>query len=341
MLLVTGRKRDVQGRSMREDSSRNGERIDMAENKLDNTKLEEAVSEFVKDRQKEKYASLMELLERAVVLVPTLAPQGLDQEAQRQVQQGGQVKLPKDAKIMPCLLRKEDGGQVFPIFTSMPQIPKDKKSPAVLAMPFFSCVAMVMGNQEKVESIVLNPFTHNVVLPKGILEVAQKRMQAMQQTKTVKMTEKQFEELVHNRVAMHLLPKYLFAHKEEGFQSLQKEEGELMMQFYREMYPEGKKDAVTVSPDDFSMMTLNLTDNLQMIRVDLPVEKAKKKGMCYRVYAVWLRDTEEVRYYTFERTEEGNQIGQIMPDGRHELVEQAPDNGAEIEAVMHLAGAAV
>lgn len=81
MLLVTGRKRDVQGRSMREDSSRNGERIDMAENKLDNTKLEEAVAEFVKDRQKEKYASLMELLERAVVLVPTLAPQGLDQEA--------------------------------------------------------------------------------------------------------------------------------------------------------------------------------------------------------------------------------------------------------------------
>ena len=144
----------------------------MAENRLDNTKLEAAVAEFVKDRQRDKYADLMELLERSVVLVPTLAPQGLDQEMQKQVQQGGQVKLPKDAKIMPCLLRKEDGGQVFPIFTSMPQIPKDKKSPAVLAIPFFSCVAMVMGNKEKVESIVLNAFTDNVVLPKGSLEGA-------------------------------------------------------------------------------------------------------------------------------------------------------------------------
>ena len=30
----------------------------MAENKLDNTKLETAVAEFVKDRQREKYGSL-------------------------------------------------------------------------------------------------------------------------------------------------------------------------------------------------------------------------------------------------------------------------------------------
>ena len=55
----------------------------MAENRLDNTKLETAVAEFVKDRQREKYAVVMELLEKSVVLVPTLAPQGLDQEAQK------------------------------------------------------------------------------------------------------------------------------------------------------------------------------------------------------------------------------------------------------------------
>ena len=309
----------------------------MAENKLDNTNLETAAAEFAKDRQKEKYAGLMELLEKAVVLVPTLAPQGLGEEAQKAMRQGGQVQLPKDARIMPCLLRKEDGGQVLPIFTSIAQIPKDKKSPAVVAMPFFSCVAMVMGNQEKVESIVLNPFTHNVVLPKAILEVADKRRNAMQQTKTIKMTEKQFQELVHNRVTLYLLPKYLFEHKEEGLQSLQKEEGDFMIRFYKEVYPEGKKDAVAVMPDDFSVMTLNLTDNMQMTRVDMPSGNVKK-GMCYRVYAVLLRDTQEVLYYTFEKTEEGNYIGRIMPDGKHELVEPAPDNGAEIEAVMNLAG---
>ena len=198
----------------------------MAENRLDNTKLEAAIEEFVKDRQKDKYANIMELLEKSMVLVPTLAPQGLDREAQKMMQEGRQVQVPKDAKIMPCLLRRDDGGQVFPIYTSLPQIPKDKKSPAVLAMPFFSCVAMVMGNRDKIEAMVINPFTHNVVMPKEILEIAEKRRNAVQQTKTVKMTEKQFQDLVHNRVAMYLLPKYLFAQKEEGLKSLQKEEGE-------------------------------------------------------------------------------------------------------------------
>ena len=38
-----------------------------------------------------------------------------------------------------------------------------------------------------------------------------------------------------------------------------------------------------------------------------------------------------------EKTEQGNQIGRITADGKHELVEEAPDNGAEIEAVMGLA----
>ena len=309
----------------------------MAENRLDNAKLEAIVAEFVKDRQKDKYANIMELLEKAAVLVPTLAPQGLDKEAQKMIQEGRQVQLPKDARIMPCLLRKDNGGQVLPIFTSIGQIPRDKKSPAVVAMPFFSCVAMVMSNQEKVEAIVLNPFTHNVVLPKAILEVADKRRNAMQQTKTIRMTEQQFQDLVHNRVALYLLPKYLFEQKEEGLKNLQKEEGELIVQFYREVYPEGKKESVAVMPDDFSVMTLNLTDNMQMTRVDMPSEKVKK-GMCYRVYAVWLRDTQEMRYYTFEKTEQGNHIGRIMQDGKHELIEPAPDNGAEIEAVMNLAG---
>lgn len=309
----------------------------MAENKLDNSKLEKAAEEFAKDRQKEKYAGIMELLERSVVLVPTLTPQGMDSSAQKMMQEGKQVPVPKDAKIMPCLLRRENGGQVLPIFTSIRQIPKDKKSPAVLAMPFFSCVAMVMGNQEKVEAIVMNPFSHNVVLPKGILEVAEKRRNALQQTKTIKMTEKQFKEWAHNRVALYLLPKYLFEHREEGLRSLQKEEGDFIIQFYREAYPEGKKDSVAAAPDDFSVMTLNLTDNMQMTRVDMPAETAKK-GMCYRVYAVWLRDKEELRYYTFEKTEDGNYIGRVMPDGKHELIEAAPDNGTEIEAVMNMAG---
>lgn len=307
----------------------------MADQKLDNSRLESALEEFVQDRHKDNYAKVMEILEKSVVLVPAMQPQGLDEETQRMMKEGKSVQLPKEAKILPCLLRKDTGEQALPIFTSAAQIPQDKKSPAVLAMPFHACLSMVMANQGDLETMVLNPFTHNMVLPKKILDVAVKRIAVMKQTKTVKVTEKQFQQLVHNRVAFHLLPKYLFEHKEEGLRQLQHEEGDFLVQFYRESYPEGRKASVAVSPGDFSVMTLNITEDMQITRVDMP-DETNKKGMCYRVYAVWMHKTQEVLYYTMENTEQGNYIGKVTSDGKHELVEPAPNNGAEIEAVMNL-----
>ncbi len=303
--------------------------------KVDNSKLEEALDAFVKDRQKEKYAAVMELLERAIVLVPAMQPQGLDEETQALMKAGKPVQLPKDAKILPCLLKKESGEMALPIFTSAAQIPQDKKSPAVLAMPFWGMLGMVMANKEKVEAVVVNPFSHSMLLTKAILEVAQKRKDAIgkPQTKTIKVSEKQFQILAHNRVAMYLLPKYLFENKEEGLKKLQEERGEFLLHFYDEVYPEGRK--TDYMADDFSILTLNITDTVQLTRVDMP-DEAMKKGMCYRVYAAWKRDVEEMLYYTLEKTEQGNYVGRVFADGKHELVEQAPDNGAEIEAIMSL-----
>ena len=82
-------------------------------------------------------------------------------------------------------------------------------------------------------------------------------------------------------------------------------------------------------------MTLNVTEDMQLTRVDMP-DAMMKKGMCYRAYAVRLINSQEMFYYTLEKTQEGNYIGRVLPDGKHELVEPAPDNGAEIEAVMSL-----
>lgn len=307
----------------------------MADQIMVNAQLESAVAEFAQDRQQDKYAKVMDLLEKSMVFVPVMQLQGVDEQTQKLMQENKYVELPRETKISPCLLRKDTGEQMLPIFTSAGQIPQDRMSPAIVAMPFQVCLSMVMTNQDHVEDIVLNPFTHKVAVPKAVLEVAVKRRDAMQNAKTINVTGKQFWQIVHNRVALYLLPQYLFKHKEEGLARLQSEEGVFLLEFYRETYPEGKKDAVRNSPDDFSVMTLNITDDMQITRVDMP-NQANKKGMCYRVYAVRLREAQEILYYTMERTEQGNYIGQVTSDGKHELVEPAPDNGAEIEAVMNL-----
>lgn len=307
----------------------------MAENKLDNAQLEAAVEEFVQDRQKEKYAAVMEILEKSVILVPALQPQGLDGKAEKLLKEGKPVQLPREARVMPCLLRKETGEQALPIFTSVSQIPQDKRSPALLAIPFFSCLSMVMEGTGEIEAMVLNPFTHNMVLTRAVLDVAVRRRDRLKQPKAIKVTERQFQDIVHNKVVLQLLPAYLFGHKEEGLKQLQQEEGAFLVRFYEGLYPKERKAAVAVSADEFSVMTLNLTEDMQLTRVDMP-DGMLRKGMCYRVYAVWMRQTPEVCYYTLEKTEQGNYIGRVTADGKHEVVEAAPDNGAEIEAIMNL-----
>lgn len=305
----------------------------MAEQKTDNKALEEAIEAFRADKEKDSYVKVMELLEKSIVLVPAIPPKDIDPALMEQLKAGKPVQFPKDTKIVPCLLRKETGEQALPVFTSPEQMPEDKKSPMVMAMPFMGVVAMAAANQDKVEEVVVNPFTGMMILNKSILEIAEKRRKAAGQIKTVQLTQEQFKDLAHNRVSLSLLPRFLFEQKEAGLKRLQQEEGAFLLGLYDEVYPKGKKSGCRA--EDFSLMTLNLTDTIQLTRLDMPGEAAKK-GMCYRVYAVWKRDAQELLYYTMEKTKDGNFIAKVTADGGHEIVEPAPENGAEIEAVMNL-----
>lgn len=298
--------------------------------RLDNKALEEAIEVFRADKARESYVKVMELLEKAVVLVPTMRPEDFPHELAEQIQAGKPMPLPEETKVVPCLLRKDTGEQALPVFTSQEKIPPEKRSPMLISMPFMSCVAMVTANRDKIAEVVINPFTGMMILNQSILEIAEKRRQAVQ---IMEFTPAQFRDFAYNRVSRSLLPAYLFQEKEEGLKRLQQEEGGFFMGFLKKLYPKGKR--VSCRAEDFSLMTLNLTDTLQLTRLDLP-DGTNRKGMCYRVYAVWKRDIEEVLYYTLENTEDGKYIARVTQDGKHDLVEPVPDNGAEIEAIMNL-----
>lgn len=305
----------------------------MAEQKPDNTALEEAIAVFREDKERDSYVKVMEILEKSIVIVPTMPLENIPEEVTEQLREGKVVAFPKETKVLPCLLKKETGEQALPIFTSVAQIPPEKMSPSVVAMPFMSCVAMYMANQDKVAEIVVNPFSELMILTRSILEVADKRRKAATEIKTVQLTREQFQNFAHNRVALYLLPKYLFTNGLQGLEEFQREEGALMMRFYEQVYP--KETGCGFRAEDFSLMILNLTDNIQLTRLDMP-DAVNKKGMCYRVYAAFKRDTEEVSYYALEYTKDGKFIAKVTKDGKHEIVEPAPDNGAEIEAIMNL-----
>ena len=153
-------------------------------------------------------------------------------------------------------------------------------------------------------------------------------------TKTVKVTEAQFHQLAHSRITVELLPVFLHEMQEEGLKQLQKEAGEFLLSLYTSIYP--KEIKAPYSEEDFSVMTLNVTDDIQITRIDMP-EKNIADGLCIRIYAVWKREAEAIEYYTIERTGNGNNIGRVYADRNHTVIEPAPDNGVEIERIMSLA----
>lgn len=299
----------------------------------DNQLLETVMETFAKDRTKENFVKVMEQLEKAVVYLPSLLPENLNEDAKAAMRAGKGISLPRDAKIAPCILKRESGEQVLPVFSSQKQVPKDKQFPALLALPFFTCVDMAMVNRNQVGSIVLNPFTQNVLIPQEILAVAKKRGKGMQ-TKTMKLTEKQFHELAHRRICYELLPVFLFEKKEEGLKQLQQEEGKFLRSLFVSVYP--KEIQPPFQETDFSLMTLNVTDTMQIVRIDMP-ERNMEIGSCFRIYVVWQSNTQTLDYYTIEKADGQNAIGKVHADRRHEIVMAAPDNGAEIETVMNLA----
>ena len=74
---------------------------------IDNSKLEEAVQSFMQSKTNENFVKVMEQLEKAVVYLPAMMPDNLDKETIEALKAGNGAKVPKDTKIVPCLLKKE------------------------------------------------------------------------------------------------------------------------------------------------------------------------------------------------------------------------------------------
>ena len=88
-----------------------------------------------------------------------------------------------------------------------------------------------------------------------------------------------------------------------------------MNQIFAETYKEPKLYPYTEA--DYSVMALDIAEDLTLIRVDLP-EKALAAPLCYRIYITFNPQTKKAGYYTIEMTaeKEVRALGQILPDGR-------------------------
>ena len=146
----------------------------------------------------------------------------------------------------------------------------------------------------------------------------------------------QFNVFVKKQVEFGVLPKRLYAEGETFVRKLCEEREAFVNQIFAETYKEPKLYPYTEA--DYSVMALDIAEDLTLIRVDLP-EKALAAPLCYRIYITFNPQTKKAGYYTIEMTaeKEVRALGQILPDGRHESLGEAPVEGAELQKIMDLA----
>ena len=283
---------------------------------ITNDRLEQAIKEYATERTKEKLTEILNLLRPTKLFVPAML-QAPDQPT-------------------PCFLKSKEGEQYFVVYTSKEQMEKAPKSQALLNMPFPVCNSIAVKPELNLTGMVINPFTDNLVLK---IELIQKLHEAdekiAKQPKQVKMTPQQFQAFVKNQTEFSIIPKRLFTEKSEFIKKLCDEKETFVNEIFAAAFKEPKLYPYT--EDDYSVMALDISEDLTLIRVDLP-DKGLVPPLCYRIYITYNPLKEEAHYYTIEMTKEKDVrlLGGINTEGKHVSYGNAPVEGAELQEIMNL-----
>ena len=133
-----------------------------------------------------------------------------------------------------------------------------------------------------------------------------------------------------------MIPNRLYTEKAEFVQKLCDEKEAFVNELFAAAFKEPKLYPYT--KDDYSVMALDISEDLTLIRVDLP-DKGLVPPLCYRIYITYNPLKDEAHYYTIEITKEKDVrlLGGVTEDAKHVSYGNAPVEGAELQEIMNLA----
>ncbi|MCR5304630.1 MAG: SseB family protein [Lachnospiraceae bacterium] len=298
--------------------------------------LDDLAKKFAAERNNDNFAKLMTVLEKSLVFVPALRPDNMTDEELEEAKQGKNVPIKNGTKLSPLVLMKKDGTRAMPVYTSKAEIPQDKAqiSPVLLNIPFEACVDMAFRNPETVVELVVNPFTDAIGLNRKFVEMQTKRYEALKQNNAAKqLTPEQIYAGLHVKVGFEMLPKALFQDVSGTMGRIKAEKNRMLHRMYLEAA--GKGRGIPYAEDDFSVMSLSITDDLEITRIDLP-EKHQLIGCPVSVF-ITIKDGNETGYYVIQKVEGKKVIVGVDASLARTVIEDAPENGTELETIMSLA----
>lgn len=283
-----------------------------------NEDVEERIRAYLEEKTPENLRKLVELIRTRRVLVP--------------------ANVNEKKQPMPCLIKNPQNESFLPIYTCKEQIPREPKSAAIMNMPYLAVNHMVVQQKDAVSGIVINPFTQPLIFKKELIDridEAEQQRKAGTQKKTVNLTPEQYLQFERREFEFGHLPKCFFEQGKAMLDELCEKKEAFIDQLFEAGYQQNRM--YPYLPEDFSVMVMNISEELLMVRVDLP-NRDMGIPSCYRVYFSWNTETGKGRYFTIERTKEAGRrlLGEFGADLKHIDHGEAPAEGAELQRVIDL-----
>jgi hypothetical protein len=295
---------------------------------VNNDKLENLIVSYTGANTAENLNALVSHLHSCRVLVP--------------------ANVTDKKQLVPCMIKNKNGGTFLPLYTSKKQIPNEPKSPAILNMPYEAVNKTAANPALKVDGIVINPFSNNLIFKNELVQKidevdrqraqAKKQQQQQPQQKTIKMTPQQYAVFERKQFEFRFLPKKFFEEGAAFVDELCGKKEAYIDALYEESYQE--KRMYPYLEEDFSVMAVQISEELQIIRVDMP-ERDFEDGACRRVFMVWDQSAETGRYFTIEKAGGGSVLAEVTSDWKHQNLGAAPAESAELQKILELAGNSV
>lgn len=301
-------------------------------------KTEQLIQIYKEDAARENLQALIHQMKKTVFFIPAMLPDTPEvREAKQKVKEnpGRQIQLPKGTAPMPAILNNNRGEKFFPVYSSQEQIPKEPKFDLLMNMPFQACCAMALDERLGTQGLSLNPFTDNLIFRTELLQAIQKGGELPPVKQERKLTPKQYQIMMRQKAEFHDFPMRAFQEREEFVRRLSDERESVVDEVYRNAYQ--KAELYPYQESSFSVMALNISEELLLVQVDLP-ETAEAAQICHRIYVTLNPKNNEIHYFTIEKGRGKNErnLGGVNAEGRHLEYGEAPVEGAEIQKIMDL-----
>lgn len=303
-----------------------------------NEELEQLLASMGAQREKKDMDAVMRMLKETFLFVPAFFPENMTKEQIQQLMnskkgQGGELsEIFKDAMPQPCLLEDAEKNKYLPVFTSKKQVATGPKYPMLMYLPFQVCVNMLIRLKD-VKGISLNPFTNNIILNLGKTEINNTDSKGRQQ-----LSPDQVPALIRQKVEGNDIPVRLHHDKAAFMQAVDERREAFLLEFYEENFKKNNLDC-PYTLDDFEVMYLAISDELEVARITLPT-KNLAPGMSKLLFFTRNLATNQVHFYALVKgiPTEKDFIGEILEDGKKVTIQDAPKEGNELTAILEILG---